>query len=245
MAVFTLEDAHGGVEIIVFPEAYPRAAALIESGTLVLVRGKLERDDETVRILASEIAPLDSVRERLAREVAIHLQEAGRPRHARKPRRDLLAPPRRSAGVVRGRNRGAGQPAARAGRRQLADPRAAVAGAHRRGRADRRHRLGVAAMNAMPPETLDFEEPIAVLLKEIEALDAAAAHRRARSRDRVAAAAARVGARRSLPVADAVAARAGRAPSRTARASRTSSSGCSPASSRSTATAASPTTTRS
>jgi len=74
MAVFTLEDAIGGVEIVVFPEAYARAAALIESGTLVLVRGKLERDDETVRILATEIAPLESIRERLAREVAIHLK---------------------------------------------------------------------------------------------------------------------------------------------------------------------------
>ena len=75
MAVFTLEDAIGGVEIVVFPEAYARAAAHIESGTLVLVRGKLERDDETVRILATEIAPLDSVREQLAREVAIHLRK--------------------------------------------------------------------------------------------------------------------------------------------------------------------------
>ena len=75
MAVFTLEDAIGGVEIVVFPEAYSRAAALIESGTLVLVRGKLERSDETVRILATEIAPLESVRERLAREVAIHLKK--------------------------------------------------------------------------------------------------------------------------------------------------------------------------
>jgi DNA polymerase-3 subunit alpha len=75
MAVFTLEDALGGVEIVVFPEAYSRAAALIEGGNLVLVRGKLERDEETVRILATEIAPLDSVRERLAREVAIHLKK--------------------------------------------------------------------------------------------------------------------------------------------------------------------------
>ena len=49
------------------------------------------------------------------------------------------------------------------------------------------------------PETLEFEEPIAVLLKEIEALDAAAAHRRARSRDRDAAAPRRDGARRALP----------------------------------------------
>jgi DNA polymerase-3 subunit alpha len=75
MAVFTLEDAIGGVEIVVFPEAYARAAAFIESGTMVLVRGKLERDDETIRILATEIAPLESVRERLAREVAIHLRK--------------------------------------------------------------------------------------------------------------------------------------------------------------------------
>jgi DNA polymerase-3 subunit alpha len=74
MAVFTLEDAQGGVEVIAFPEAYQRAAALIEPGVLVLVRGKLERDDENVRVLAAEIAPLDSVRERLAREVAIHLR---------------------------------------------------------------------------------------------------------------------------------------------------------------------------
>ena len=48
--------------------------SLIEPGTLVLVRGKLERDDESTRVLASEIAPLDSVRERLAREVAIHMR---------------------------------------------------------------------------------------------------------------------------------------------------------------------------
>ncbi|HEY7290590.1 MAG TPA: DNA polymerase III subunit alpha [Vicinamibacterales bacterium] len=74
MAVFTLEDSQGSVEIIAFPETYARSASLIEPGTMVLVRGKLERDDETMRILAAEIAPLDAVRERLAREVAIHLR---------------------------------------------------------------------------------------------------------------------------------------------------------------------------
>jgi DNA polymerase-3 subunit alpha len=74
MAVFTLEDAQGGVEVIAFPDAYERAAGLIETGAMVLVRGKLERDDEAMRILASEIFPLDRLRERLAREVAIRLR---------------------------------------------------------------------------------------------------------------------------------------------------------------------------
>src|SRR5205085_12467263 len=62
-------------EVVVFPEAYQKAATLIEAGTLVLVRGTLERDDETVRILASEVTPLDTVRERIAREVAIQLKK--------------------------------------------------------------------------------------------------------------------------------------------------------------------------
>jgi DNA polymerase-3 subunit alpha len=75
MAVFMLEDAHGVVEVIAFPEAYQRAAPLLEPGTLVLVRGKLERDDESVRLLAAEVAPIEVVRERLAREVAIRVRK--------------------------------------------------------------------------------------------------------------------------------------------------------------------------
>jgi DNA polymerase-3 subunit alpha len=74
MAVFTLEDAAGGVEIVVFPEAFQRAAPLVEPGTMVLVRGKLERDDETARVLASEIVPLEEIRERLSHEVAIYVR---------------------------------------------------------------------------------------------------------------------------------------------------------------------------
>jgi DNA polymerase-3 subunit alpha len=74
MAVFTLEDAQGGAEVIVFPEVFQRSVSLIETGTLVLVRGKLERDNESSRLLAAEIAPLDSVYERVAREVAIRLR---------------------------------------------------------------------------------------------------------------------------------------------------------------------------
>jgi DNA polymerase-3 subunit alpha len=75
MAVFTLEDAQGGVEVIAFPETYQRAVAIIEPGRMVLVRGKLERDDDSIRILATEIVPIDTVRERLAREVAIRVKQ--------------------------------------------------------------------------------------------------------------------------------------------------------------------------
>ena len=74
MAVFTLEDAagrRGGDHVSRRRLGAP--TALIEVGAMLLVSGKLERDDEVARIVASEIVPIDTVRERLAREVAIRV----------------------------------------------------------------------------------------------------------------------------------------------------------------------------
>jgi DNA polymerase-3 subunit alpha len=68
-----LDDADGSLEIVVFPEAFKQCGHLAENGQMVLVKGKYERDDESARILASEIVPIDMVRERLARSVAIRL----------------------------------------------------------------------------------------------------------------------------------------------------------------------------
>jgi DNA polymerase-3 subunit alpha len=73
MAVITLEDAQGSVEVVIFPEAYQRAVALLEVGTMVLVRGTLERDDESTRIIAAELTPIETFGERLAKEVSIRL----------------------------------------------------------------------------------------------------------------------------------------------------------------------------
>ncbi len=71
MGVFSLEDRHGGIEVVVYTEPYARFERLIENGALVVVRGRLDKDDEESRLYASEIAPIVTVRERLARELAI------------------------------------------------------------------------------------------------------------------------------------------------------------------------------
>jgi DNA polymerase-3 subunit alpha len=73
MCVFMLDDAAGSIEIVVFPEAFKQHGHLAENGQTVLVKGKFERDDESARIIASEIAPIGIVRERLAKSVAIRL----------------------------------------------------------------------------------------------------------------------------------------------------------------------------
>jgi DNA polymerase-3 subunit alpha len=80
MCVITLDDAQGSVEVVVFPEAFKQYGHLAEEGQMVLVKGKLERDDESARLLASEIVPIALVTERLASSVAITLSA---PQHDR------------------------------------------------------------------------------------------------------------------------------------------------------------------
>ncbi len=73
MCVFMLDDKDGGLEVIVFPEAFKQFGHLGENGNIVVVKGKFERDDESARLVASEIMPIELVREKLARAVAIRL----------------------------------------------------------------------------------------------------------------------------------------------------------------------------
>jgi DNA polymerase-3 subunit alpha len=73
MSVFMLEDKDGSLEVIVFPEAFKQYGHLGENGNTVVVKGKFERDDESARLVASEIMPIELVREKLATSVAIRL----------------------------------------------------------------------------------------------------------------------------------------------------------------------------
>jgi DNA polymerase-3 subunit alpha len=81
MAVFMLEDIAGGIEVVVFPETFAKHASLIEADAMLLVRGKLEKDEESARLVATELMPIAALRERTTREVAIHLSAPphGRP----------------------------------------------------------------------------------------------------------------------------------------------------------------------
>jgi DNA polymerase-3 subunit alpha len=91
MAVFTLEDHQGAVEVVVFPETYGRFRHLIDIGALLLVRGKFERDDDSSRFQAAELSPLEALRERLAKAVSIHLPAEAMSRAMLEALWDLLA----------------------------------------------------------------------------------------------------------------------------------------------------------
>jgi DNA polymerase-3 subunit alpha len=111
MAVFSLEDDLAKVEAVVFPEAFSRFGATIAADAMLLVRGKYERDEDTSRLVVSELTPLDAVRERAVREVEIRLAGRGLGRTAMRELADVLerhAGDRRVSVVVEVPNGGAG-----------------------------------------------------------------------------------------------------------------------------------------
>ncbi len=81
MCVFMLDDIAGSLEVVVFPETFGKHGSLVEADAMLLVRGKFEKDDESARMVATELLPIAALKERTTREVIIHLsgRSAGRP----------------------------------------------------------------------------------------------------------------------------------------------------------------------
>ena len=100
MAVIMLEDPHGSVEVVIFPEAYTKAASMLESGAMVVVKGKVELDEETVRMMASEVLPLDAMRQKMAKEMSIKLTSPPHGRATFEALADLFAKHRGDRRVV-------------------------------------------------------------------------------------------------------------------------------------------------
>ncbi|MBA2260993.1 MAG: DNA polymerase III subunit alpha [Acidobacteria bacterium] len=73
MAVFMLDDVGGTVEVVVFPETFAKHGTFIEADAMLLVRGKFEKDEESARIVATELMPIAALKERTTKEVSIHL----------------------------------------------------------------------------------------------------------------------------------------------------------------------------
>ena len=71
MAVFMLEDEAGTVETVVFPEAFAKHQSIIKADAMLVVRGRFEKDDDTCRLVASELTTVELVREKMTREVQI------------------------------------------------------------------------------------------------------------------------------------------------------------------------------
>ena len=80
MAVFTLEDRTGSVEVVVFPKTYERCGDVPDADRLVVVSGRLDRDEEVPRVVAEDVRPIESLSGVVGRTLSIRLSTS---RHGR------------------------------------------------------------------------------------------------------------------------------------------------------------------
>ena len=69
MAFVTLEDLSGFAELVIFPEVYRASMDLIKGDDPLLVTGNVKIEEESAKILASEVVPLAEASEKMTRRV--------------------------------------------------------------------------------------------------------------------------------------------------------------------------------
>ena len=77
MAFIGLEDLDGRCEVVVFPELFKSSSSLLQKDACVFVRGKVNGREDTPKVIAEEVIPLDEVKRKQVRMVSIDLLTAG------------------------------------------------------------------------------------------------------------------------------------------------------------------------
>jgi DNA polymerase-3 subunit alpha len=82
MAFVTLEDLHGILEVIVFPELFQQVEELLMAADVgeeqpVMVRGTVDVTDDAVKVIASSMTPLGDYAERVATRVTVRISTTG------------------------------------------------------------------------------------------------------------------------------------------------------------------------
>ena len=73
MAFVTLEDLHGSVEATVFSSLYAKVHDLLTDDRPILIQGQLQKDENSVKILADTIIPIDKAEETWTASVHFNL----------------------------------------------------------------------------------------------------------------------------------------------------------------------------
>jgi DNA polymerase-3 subunit alpha len=73
MAVFTMEDLQGQIEVVLFPDTLTELAPMLIEDTVVFVKGKADYRRERPNLIAAEMIPIEKAREKLAKGVRIKL----------------------------------------------------------------------------------------------------------------------------------------------------------------------------
>jgi len=74
MAFVTIEDLHGAVEATVFSRVYTSVSDLLVEDSAVLIQGQVQKDEQSVKILAEKVVPMDKAEETWTASIHLNLE---------------------------------------------------------------------------------------------------------------------------------------------------------------------------
>jgi DNA polymerase-3 subunit alpha len=74
MGFATIEDMHGAVDVTVFSRVYSAASGLLTEDAAVLVQGQVQKDEQSVKLVADTIIPLEKAEETWTASVHVNLE---------------------------------------------------------------------------------------------------------------------------------------------------------------------------
>jgi len=77
MAIMMVEDIHGSVEALVFPNSYKNVSKYIVPNSAVFINGRLSLKEDRPKIIVEEIIPIQDSRKRFTQSVSIDLLSQG------------------------------------------------------------------------------------------------------------------------------------------------------------------------
>jgi len=100
MAIVQLEDWEGIVEVLMFPDTYAKVHRLLEADAAIIVKGKLDNDEASMKILATDVYPMERAREILSRTVTIQIDAATAPADLAEQMQPIIDRKRGAAEIV-------------------------------------------------------------------------------------------------------------------------------------------------
>jgi len=91
MAIITLEDLQGSVEVILWPEIYSKVHELLLKEEPLLVKGEVDSEGSLPKVIASELFPLAQANQHFQGKVMIHFRTLGLERKTLLAVKEILA----------------------------------------------------------------------------------------------------------------------------------------------------------
>jgi DNA polymerase-3 subunit alpha len=90
MGFVTIEDRHGAVEVTVFSRLFAVASDLLVEGNALLIQGQVQKDEQSVKLVADTLIPLTKAEETWTASVHVNLELSRADRQQLLQLRDVL-----------------------------------------------------------------------------------------------------------------------------------------------------------